>query len=81
MEMRDILTSIQQGSRQFSCLGREVNDFANFQVIVSQLEEAQQLGFLEIIDLHREIYTGYRFVSAISVSPLTEQGEAHLATL
>lgn len=79
MDLIDILLSVRQGTQQFACHGREINDFAQFQALVMQIEEAERLGLLDIVDLRRESYTGHRFISAISVSPLTQAGDAWIA--
>ncbi len=78
MDMTGILKAVKQGQQHFACAGHDISDLSAFQTLVAQINQAEKLGLLAVVDQRRESHTGQRLISAVSVGALTDAGETFI---
>lgn len=65
---KGLLAEIRGGKRVFNTKGNTEAELTAFQVVVSDLQEIEEAGFISIENIHEESQTGSHYVDHVRIS-------------
>ncbi len=81
MDLRQLLQLVASGQTCFQPTDHSIEELSAFQPLAKIIIEARDLGYIKIIEPHKESSTGQRFYDLAVVKSITEAGHDFLENI